>query len=64
MLVLSRKVGESIVIGDHIRVTVVAIHGNQLRLGFSAPEDIQILRQELLQNPSRRSTSDSCALAR
>ena len=48
MLVLSRKVGEEIVIGDSIRVRVVAIQGNQIRLGFVAPRDVKISREELL----------------
>ena len=46
MLVLSRKVNEQIVIGDNIRVTVVSIRGNQIRLGFEAP-DVLIFRDEL-----------------
>jgi carbon storage regulator len=48
MLVLSRKVGEEIVIDDRIRVRVLAIHGNQIRLGFVAPREVQIHRDELL----------------
>lgn len=47
MLVLSRKVDEQIIIGEHIRVTVVSIRGNQVRLGFEAPQDVSVLRQEL-----------------
>jgi carbon storage regulator len=47
MLVLSRKIGEEIVIGDNIRVMVVAVRGNQVRLGFSAPGDVAIHRAEL-----------------
>jgi carbon storage regulator len=47
MLVLSRKVDEQIMIGEHIRVTVVSIRGNQVRLGFEAPHDVPIFRQEL-----------------
>ncbi|MBI1914142.1 MAG: carbon storage regulator [Planctomycetes bacterium] len=46
MLVLSRKLGEEIVIGDNIRVTVVAIRGNSVRLGFTAPVDVLIQREE------------------
>jgi carbon storage regulator len=49
MLVLSRKVGEEVVIGEGIRVRVLAIQGNQIRLGFVAPRDVQIHREELLQ---------------
>jgi carbon storage regulator len=47
MLALTRKLGESITIGDDIVVTVVAISGNQVRLGISAPRNIQVLRQEI-----------------
>lgn len=52
MLVLSRKIGEEIVIGDDIRVRVLSIHGNQVRLGFVAPRSVTIHRQELLAAPS------------
>ena len=47
MLVLSRKTGEEIVIGDTIRLRVVAIDGNRVRLGFIAPADTFICREEL-----------------
>jgi carbon storage regulator len=47
MLVLSRKQGEEVVIGENIRLTVVAIRGNQVRLGFTAPPDVSIGREEL-----------------
>jgi carbon storage regulator len=47
MLVLSRKVGERVVIGDRIVVTVLEVKGRQVRLGFEAPPDIQIWRGEL-----------------
>lgn len=49
MLVLSRKVGETIFINDSIRVTVLAIRANQVRLGFSAPDDVAIYREELIE---------------
>jgi carbon storage regulator len=44
MLVLSRKPGETIVIGDNIRVTVVTIHGNRVRLAVTAPDGAVIRR--------------------
>jgi carbon storage regulator len=49
MLVLSRKEGEEVVIGDNIRLTVVAIRGGRVRLGFTAPPDVSIQRDELCQ---------------
>jgi carbon storage regulator len=50
MLVLSRKPGEELVIGDNIRLTVVAIHGSQVRLGITAPIEMSVRRQEPNQN--------------
>jgi carbon storage regulator len=47
MLVWSRKPGEQIVLGDNIRVTVVAIRGNRVRLGFTVPARVPIHREEL-----------------
>ena len=47
MLVLSRKVGERILIGDNISVTVVRITGGGVRIGIEAPSDMAVVRQEL-----------------
>jgi len=47
MLVVSRARGESVVIGDDIKVTVVGIHGNQVRLGVAAPMHVPVHRQEV-----------------
>ena len=47
MLVLSRKIGEKIVIGSDVTITVVAVQGNKVRIGIDAPEHITILRGEL-----------------
>jgi len=46
MLVVSRKVGEAIIIGQDIRVTVVEIRGKQVRLGIEAPAELLVLRGE------------------
>ena len=48
MLVLSRKLGEKIFIGDNICITVVDIDRGKIRLGIEAPRDVSIYRQELL----------------
>jgi carbon storage regulator len=48
MLVLTRKLNESICIGDNIRLTVVEIRGNKVRLGIEAPQDVRVHREELI----------------
>ncbi len=47
MLVLSRKPGEQIYIGNHITITVVEIKGNRIRIGIEAPDSVPVLRAEL-----------------
>ena len=47
MLVLGRKVNESIIIGDNVVVTVLAVDGERVKIGIDAPMDIAIMRQEL-----------------
>ena len=49
MLVLSRKLNESIIINGNIRVTVVGLRGNQIRLGIEAPDSVAIFRTELFE---------------
>jgi carbon storage regulator len=48
MLVLSRRVGQLIKIGDDVAVTVLAINGNQVKLGFDAPREVTILRDDAI----------------
>ena len=58
MLVLTRKPGERIRIGDGVTVTVVLVRGNTVRLGFEAPERIPVIREELDGTPSRGSPGE------
>jgi carbon storage regulator len=53
MLVLSRKLDETIVINGDIRITVVGVRGNQVRLGIEAPRSVRIFREELCERPGR-----------
>ena len=50
MLVLTRKVGESIAIDDHIKIVVVSIKGKQVRLGIQAPKETKVHREEVYQS--------------
>lgn len=61
MLVLSRKPGECIYIGNDISVTIVRIDGRQVRVMIDAPKEIPIVREELLQRQLEVSLSPECA---
>ncbi|UHA61578.1 carbon storage regulator CsrA [Metabacillus litoralis] len=47
MLVLTRKAGESIQIGDEIELTILSVHGDQIKIGINAPKDVDIHRKEI-----------------
>ncbi len=50
MLVISRKIGESIIISDDIRITIISMGGDKVSIGIDAPKDIRIMREELLES--------------
>ncbi|NCF19984.1 MAG: carbon storage regulator CsrA [Haliea sp.] len=47
MLILTRRVGESLMVGDDITVTVLGVKGNQVRIGVNAPRDVAVHREEI-----------------
>lgn len=49
MLILTRRIGESVIIGDNVNVTILGVKGNQVRLGVDAPRDVAVHRQEIFE---------------
>jgi carbon storage regulator len=47
MLILTRKIGETLMIGDEVTVTVLAVKGNQVRIGVNAPKEVAVHREEI-----------------
>ena len=49
MLILTRKIGEGIILGDDIRIAILEIRGKQIRIGIEAPQNVVVLREEIYQ---------------
>lgn len=47
MLILTRKIGETLIIGDDVKMTVLGVKGNQVRMGINAPKDVSVHREEI-----------------
>lgn len=57
MLILTRRVGETVMIGDDVKVTVLGVKGNQVRIGVDAPKDVAVHREEIYDRIKREEDS-------
>jgi carbon storage regulator len=56
MLILTRKVGETLMVGEDVTVTVMAVNGNQVRIGINAPKDVEVHREEIYERIKEEKT--------
>lgn len=58
MLILTRRVGETVMIGNEVTVTVLGVKGNQVRIGVNAPKDVAVHREEIYERIKREEDQD------
>lgn len=63
MLILTRRVGETVVIGEDVSVTVLGVKGNQIRLGINAPKDVSVHRQEIFERIQNENSDEGSSTA-
>ena len=61
MLILTRRVGETVMIGNEVTVTVLGVKGNQVRIGVNAPKDVAVHREEIYERIKREEDSEGRA---
>jgi carbon storage regulator len=61
MLILTRRVGETLMVGDNVTVTVLGVKGNQVRIGVNAPKDVSVHREEIYMRIQAEKGNDNVA---
>jgi len=64
MLILTRRIGETLMVGDEVTVTVLGIKGNQVRIGVNAPKDIAVHREEIYERIQREKNTQPAPVER
>tara|TARA_B100000579_G_scaffold322469_1_gene272213 strand:- start:398 stop:604 length:207 start_codon:yes stop_codon:yes gene_type:complete len=58
MLILTRRIGETLMVGDDVTITVLGVKGNQVRIGVNAPKDVAVHREEIYQRIQKEKTGE------